>query len=117
MRGFGRGKQGNGGCGPQAAMAQDTREQRAEEGIAAQLLPLSCARAGEPVRLISVQAGKAVNRRLSDMGLPLGAVLEVVPTAPAGPMLVEHGGTRIALGRGLASKLMVQPAAAAEPAR
>lgn len=74
------------------------------------LLPLTCVRAGEPVRLIAVQAGKSLNRRLSDMGLPVGAVVEVVPTAAAGPMLVEHGGTRIALGRGLASKLMVQPA-------
>jgi Fe2+ transport system protein FeoA len=42
------------------------------------------------------------------MGLPMGGEIEIIST-DGGPMVVAAKGCRLALGRGLAQKIMVSP--------
>lgn len=57
-----------------------------------------------------VCGGKDVRARLASMGLLPGVVLEVIVRGPlGGPVLVQVDGTRLALGRALARKVLVEP--------
>jgi ferrous iron transport protein A len=47
-------------------------------------------------------------RRLLDLGLTKGCFFKVVQGSRAGPVLVEVRGTRIALGHGIARRLIVE---------
>ena len=47
-------------------------------------------------------------RRLLDLGLTKGCTFKVVQGSRHGPILVEVRGTRVALGHGLARKLIVE---------
>ena len=52
--------------------------------------------------------GFGVLSRLLDLGLTKGCVFEVVQASSRGPVLIEIRGTRIALGHGLASKILIE---------
>ena len=49
-----------------------------------------------------------IMKRLLDLGLTKGCSFKVIQSRGRGPVLVEVRGTRIALGYGLANKLMVE---------
>ncbi|MHA2086225.1 MAG: FeoA family protein [Candidatus Thorarchaeota archaeon] len=51
---------------------------------------------------------RGVMRRLLDLGLTKGCTFEVIHGGKRGPVLVQIRGTRIALGHGLASKILVE---------
>jgi Fe2+ transport system protein FeoA len=72
-------------------------------------MPLSMASPGEEVRLVGVRGGWGIRRRLADMGLTLGEKVWVVQTGPSGPLVVAVRDSRLALGRGMAHKIMVEP--------
>lgn len=55
-----------------------------------------------------IQGGKNIISRLSAMGLSVGSELEVLENRGQGPVLVRVRGTRIALGRGEALKIIVE---------
>lgn len=57
-----------------------------------------------------IAGGRGIGRRLSSMGLHPGATVRLVCAQPArGPVVVEiNGTTRLALGRGIARKVMVE---------
>jgi ferrous iron transport protein A len=73
------------------------------------LTPLSMVGAGEEVRLVGVRGGWKVRRRLADMGLTPGEVLRIVQGDSSGSLLVAVRDSRLALGRGMAHKIMVEP--------
>lgn len=52
--------------------------------------------------------GRDFARRLAGLGVALGTEAKVLQNRGRGPMLVLVRGTRIALGRGEASKIMVE---------
>jgi len=54
------------------------------------------------------QRGSGIHRRLLDLGLTKGCSFKVVQGSKAGPVLVEVRGTRIALGHGIARRLIVE---------
>lgn len=65
---------------------------------------------GTPGRIVSIDAGWGLRRRLEQMGLQLGDVVSVASRAPfRGPLLVCSRGTRTALGRGVARRIQVEP--------
>lgn len=68
--------------------------------------PLAMAAIGEQVRLESIKGGKKMLRRLSALGLTPGVELSVIQNA-GGALLLTVRGSRIALGRGMAQKVMV----------
>lgn len=72
------------------------------------VLPLSMAAAGQTLRLVEIHAGHQLTHRLAEMGITRGVELRVVQDA-GGPLLISVRGSRIAIGRGMAHKLMVAP--------
>jgi len=71
------------------------------------MLPLAMIAEGEEVKLINIVGGRGMRRRLADLGLNPGMLIKVVRVDPQGPMIVAVKGSRIALGRGMAQKVMV----------
>lgn len=55
-----------------------------------------------------VGGGKAFARRLAGMGLVVGSQLEILQNPDRGPVLIRVRGTRIALGRGEAMKVLAE---------
>ena len=71
-------------------------------------LPLSMIAAGEKACLVEIRGGQSLHKRLSDMGLTIGAVVRVVQGDPAGPMILAiKNDARLALGRGVAQQIIV----------
>ena len=64
--------------------------------------------AGYRMPLADIRAGHGLARRLADMGLTPGTVLKVIRGDGAGPTLIDIRGTRLALGFGVAQKVMVE---------
>lgn len=59
-------------------------------------------------RVIMIDGGQRVRSHLNNLGIHIGDWLTVVQRAPfRGPVLVEVNGSRVALGRGIASKVQV----------
>ena len=71
-------------------------------------MPLAMARPGELVTVIGVRAGRGLLRRLADMGLTPGIQIRVINSQMAGPVLIDLRGSRVALGRGVAQKILVK---------
>lgn len=55
-----------------------------------------------------MQGERQIAKRLLDLGLTKGCTFKVVQGSERGPVLVEVRGTRIAVGHGLASKVLVE---------
>ncbi|MZQ49810.1 MAG: ferrous iron transport protein A [Bacteroidales bacterium] len=63
---------------------------------------------GQTGIIVSVVGGKNLTKRLADLGLVSGTEIKVIRKALfSGPLQVEVSGSRLVLGRGLASKIMV----------
>ncbi|MEM1576121.1 MAG: FeoA family protein [Archaeoglobaceae archaeon] len=58
------------------------------------------------VRVVEITGGKGFARRLADMGLTPGQIVEVLTNGP--PVIVRVRDTKIALGRGIARKVIVE---------
>jgi ferrous iron transport protein A len=72
--------------------------------------PLTFAQRGQKLLLVDVHAGEALKRRLADLGLTIGTTLYVVQSMGHGPLIVAvRNDSRLALGRGMAHKIMVRP--------
>lgn len=71
---------------------------------------LSGAAPGTRVKVSGHTGGERLASRLAEMGLFKGADLEVLSGGRKGPMIVRSGGSRLALGRGMALKILVNPA-------
>lgn len=71
------------------------------------LLPLTVAKPGERVEIKEMAGGRNAQGRLTSMGLRRGDVLEVISNNGQGRLIVGHGTTRLALGRGVGEKIMV----------
>jgi ferrous iron transport protein A len=70
-------------------------------------MPLAMVRAGEQVTLVAVNAGRGLTRRLADMGLYPGVSVRVIQSHP-GPFLLQLGASKLALGHGIAHKILVK---------
>lgn len=68
--------------------------------------PLAMAQEGERVRIYLLRGGKGLEMRLTSLGLNVGSEL-VVSQHQGGNMVVLRGETRLALGAGMAHKIMV----------
>jgi ferrous iron transport protein A len=74
----------------------------------AQTIPLGMVRPGEIVEVVAINGGHKVHRRLTDMGLTTGTRVRVVQGDGSGPMLLAFkDDARLAVGRGVALKIMV----------
>jgi ferrous iron transport protein A len=69
--------------------------------------PLILAAVGERVRIVATRAGRGIERKLSDLGLTNGCEVTVVSRDSSGPMVVARNNMRLALGTGLAHRILV----------
>lgn len=74
--------------------------------MSTQAFPLTMAGEDERVTVVALHAGQALARRLSEMGLNVGSELLVLQRQEGG-LIVLRGGTRLALGGGMAQKILV----------
>ena len=68
---------------------------------------LSRVKTGETVTVIALGAGWGLQRRLADMGLTPGVRVKVISGGRPGQMVVEVRGSRMALGHGITTKILV----------
>jgi ferrous iron transport protein A len=71
--------------------------------------PLAMAGEGERVRIARLRAGKGLEMRLTSLGLNVGSEL-TVSQRQGNNLVVIRGETRLALGAGMAQKILVVPA-------
>lgn len=69
---------------------------------------LAAIKAGESVVVVSLRAGWGLQRRLGDMGIIPGTSLRVISSGHPGQIVIEVRGSRLALGRGVAQKIIVK---------
>ena len=79
------------------------RNQKKEEPI-----PLTMATPGKKVTLIAIDGGKGIRTRLYSMGITPGISLRILNNGARGPFLVEVRDSKVALGYGMAKKIMVK---------
>ncbi|MFC2045422.1 ferrous iron transport protein A [Chloroflexota bacterium] len=70
-------------------------------------VPLTMVGHGESATLVAIQASSGLARRLADMGLVPGTTVRIINSHMSGPVLIEVKGYRLALGHGIAQKIMV----------
>lgn len=83
---------------------QSTVKERAAEGCPLDHAPRKC-----KLEVVEVDGGASTSRQLAHLGILVGAFLEIKRTAPlGGPVLVEIRGSTVAVGRGVARKVLVR---------
>ena len=75
-----------------------------------QVMPLVMAKPGERLIIKDITGGTGARMRLLSMGLRLKDEIEIVTNSKQGQLVVAVDLKRFVLGRGLAQKIMVQPA-------
>lgn len=72
------------------------------------VMPLTALPVGDEGEIVEMRGGRGMLQRLSDMGFTLSTRVKVLASCPPGPMLIGVRDTRIALGRGVAMRIMVR---------
>lgn len=72
-------------------------------------MPLSLAPEGQLLKLISIQGGLGVQRRLTALGLTPGTEVTIVTHNCGGPIILAVKDSRLAIGRGLLHHIQVEP--------
>ena len=64
---------------------------------------------GEKAQVVALAGGRSFQDRLVGMGLNVGSPVELIrsPNGRGGPALVAIGETRLAIGHGMVSKIIV----------
>jgi len=75
------------------------------EGIT---VPLAMVTSEKEVTLIATVGGRGIQSRLFSMGLVPGVKIKVLSNSGAGPLMVAVKDTRLALGRDMAYKIIVE---------
>lgn len=73
------------------------------------VVSLTSIRAGSKVRVVRIRGGLGIRQRLSCLGIHPGDVMVLQNSGfMKGPALVNIHGNQIALGRGVAAKILVE---------
>ncbi len=79
-------------------------DDKAQSGV---LLPLSDLKAGEKGVVRHISGGMGVLKKLLNIGIRTGSTVRVLNTS-AGPLIVAAEGTKAAIGKGVASKIVLE---------
>lgn len=63
---------------------------------------------GERVRVTSINGGRGLVQRAASMGIIPGTEIEIIRGGNRGPIIVRVHESRIALGRGMAHRILVR---------
>ncbi len=72
------------------------------------MIPLILAPKNKDLTVDKINGGKNINTRLTELGLIKGKTIQVINKANSGPVLVQIDNARIAIGQGMAMKVMVR---------
>ncbi|MGQ9615397.1 MAG: FeoA family protein [Spirochaetota bacterium] len=72
------------------------------------MVPLSMLPRGKSARVVRIEGGHLLRRRLADIGIIPGKVIEVAHGWGGGPRVVIVDGAKIVLGRGMLHKIIVE---------
>ena len=71
-------------------------------------IPLVDCKVGDRVEISEIDAGRGAALNLASLGLHIGNIIRLGRRSPfKGPLTVEHQGSEIAIGFGLAEKILV----------
>ena len=70
--------------------------------------PLSTLMEGERARVVRIDGGESVRKKLADMGILPGKVIGVTHGRGHGPRVVIVDQTKVMLGRGMLFKILVE---------
>ncbi|MCK5451655.1 MAG: FeoA domain-containing protein [Candidatus Omnitrophica bacterium] len=62
---------------------------------------------GQQVRIVSIDGGRGIKEHLTNVGLNVGSEVTVIKHGAPGPFLLSVKETRLAIGQGMAQKIMV----------
>ena len=71
------------------------------------LMPLAMAKTGETVVIREIAGGHMARSRMADLGLRPEDHIEIINNNGMGRLILAHDCTRLAIGRGIAQKIMV----------
>jgi ferrous iron transport protein A len=72
------------------------------------LLPLAFLSVGKDAVIKQIVGGRGIRYKLNEMGFTQGAVVRAVQNDSTGPMVVSLRESRMAIGRGMAQKILVE---------
>lgn len=70
-------------------------------------MPLAMLSENEEAKVVEVRGGRGLVRRLSELGFTPGAKVKILFSNSPGPVVIDVRGSRIALGRGLLMRIIV----------
>jgi len=76
--------------------------------MAQTIMALTTLAPGQRARLVRIEAGRQAVHRLSELGMTPGVELELLHCNGSGPLLLMVRDTRLAVGRGMADKVVVE---------
>ncbi|AKG54192.1 hypothetical protein DGWBC_1560 [Dehalogenimonas sp. WBC-2] len=71
-------------------------------------MPLPCAPPGQVMEISTIIGGHGLCQKLTSMGIIPGSCIKVNEGHRSGPLIIDIKGSRIALGCGVAQKIMVK---------
>ena len=71
------------------------------------LIPLSMVGGNKEVTVVAINAGRGLQARLFSLGLIPGVTVKVLSNSRPGPVRISTKDTRLALGWGVAQKIIV----------
>ena len=69
---------------------------------------LAALKIGEEAKVRSIDGGSASVNRLQSMGIIPGTDIKIIQASLSGPIIIEARGSRVAIGRGMTSKIIVE---------
>ncbi len=72
-------------------------------------MPIAYVNQGEEVKILDIAGGQGVYKRLMEMGIYPGASVKIISNTGGGPIIIGVKDTKIALGRGMAMKIIGEP--------
>ncbi len=72
------------------------------------MVPLAFLDEGARGKIVRITGGHGILARLTAMGFGPGREVKVVRNQMAGPLLVASGDVQVAIGRGMAMKILVE---------
>jgi len=73
-------------------------------------LTLDQLRFGQQARIVAITGGRGLQRRLQQIGIHPGDTVSLASQGSfRGPLLITVNGARLALGRGVARRILIEP--------
>jgi Fe2+ transport system protein FeoA len=80
------------------------------------IITLSQAKKGKQYMISEIKGGRSINSHLHAIGIIPDEIIAVINKSAGGPMTISVKGIRIALGRGMAQKILINEITGIEPA-